>query len=150
MLFRAQLSLLTAAILLFQAVFLNSGLFGYCLENGSKICECNHGSRKEIHKNVEDEMFGLEKVAVSSHEEHKHSAKVLPSCHSAKSGETHLCSCKKSKSQASSLRHFHQTWNYETNITTVCLQYDVLFSILILSEIPKEGFDPSPFFPPKA
>ncbi|BDA80348.1 hypothetical protein LPTSP3_g32780 [Leptospira kobayashii] len=149
MLFRAQLSLLIAAILLFQAVFLNSGLFGYCLEDGAKICECNHGSRKELHKNPEDEMFSKERVTVSSHDDHKHGAKILPSCHSAKSGETHLCSCKKNKSQASSLRNFHQTWNHQTNSSEVSVQYDILFSVMILSEIPKEGFDPSPFFPPK-
>lgn len=100
-------------VFLTQSVFLGSGLLGFCLESASKICKCNHGSKKEIHKNSEDELFteasGQTDASNSKTKKEKTSSHtVKASCHDAKAGEAHLCSCKKNKKEASNLRNHHQ------------------------------------------
>ncbi|TGL84859.1 hypothetical protein EHQ68_18610 [Leptospira congkakensis] len=103
-----------ALFLCTQFLFLGSGLLGYCVESASKICQCNHGSKKEKHGNAEDKLFSDDRVTsislTHSHEHQKGSEETLkPSCHDAKSGEAHLCSCKKQKKDALTLRSHHQT-----------------------------------------
>lgn len=102
-----------ALFLCTQFLFLGSGLLGYCLESNSKICQCNHGSKKEKHGNAEDQLFSEDRESstslVSSHDHGNSSEETLkPSCHDAKSGEAHLCSCKKQKKDALNLRTHHQ------------------------------------------
>ncbi|MCW7491209.1 hypothetical protein ND861_00940 [Leptospira sp. 2 VSF19] len=84
------------------------------MESASKICQCNHGSKKEKHGNTEDQLFSEDReetiVVTSSHDhQNKSEESIKPSCHDAKSGEAHLCSCKKQKKDAVSLRTHHQT-----------------------------------------
>lgn len=103
-----------ALFLCTQFLFLGSGLLGYCVESASKICQCNHGSKKEKHGNAEDKLFSEDQKTsnslVSTHDHQSSSdTAVKPSCHDAKSGEAHLCSCKKQKKDAQSLRTHHQT-----------------------------------------
>lgn len=103
-----------AIFLCTQFLFLGSGLLGYCLESNSKICQCNHGSKKEKHGNAEDQLFSEDRetsVTLSHSHESENTSEVAlkPSCHDAKSGEAHLCSCKKQKKDALSLRTHHQT-----------------------------------------
>ncbi|WP_244932676.1 LIC_11090 family protein [Leptospira yanagawae] len=104
-----------------QFFFLGSGLLGYCLETNSKICKCNHGSKKEKHTNSEDQLFSeSQNIKITSSEEknHAHTKELAlkPSCHDAKEGEAHLCSCKKKKKDAMSLRTHHQTMD-QPNLT---------------------------------
>lgn len=103
-----------ALFLCTQFLFLGSGLLGYCLESNSKICYCNHGSKKEKHGNAEDRIFveghGTSVTSADSfdHQTTKELA-LKPNCDEAKDGEAHLCSCKKKKKDALSLRSHHQT-----------------------------------------
>ncbi|MCE9500656.1 MAG: hypothetical protein K8R21_09175 [Leptospira sp.] len=81
-----------------QSALFGSGLFAYFLQKQAVYCSCNHSSKKEIHTsdnpNKEDHEF---------HRKNSSRMKLmtddlnLPDCHKAKAGETHLCSCKKSK-----------------------------------------------------
>ncbi|AOP34578.1 hypothetical protein A0128_12385 [Leptospira tipperaryensis] len=98
------LSFYLSITILFQAVVFSSGLFGCVLAEQAKICECNHGSRVQKHSNKEDDRFSK---VVRSKSETSHVSKKLPDCHSAKSGETHACACKKSENKASQLSAFH-------------------------------------------
>lgn len=103
-----------ALFLCTQFLFLGSGLLGYCLESNSKICHCNHGSKKEKHANAEDELFSEGNgTSVTSADSNDHQTTkelaLKPSCHDAKDGEVHLCSCKRKKRIALSLRSHHQT-----------------------------------------
>lgn len=105
---------LLTLVLTTQFFFLGSGLLGYCLESNSKICKCNHGSKKEKHISTEDNLFSKSqnsKITSSNEETHAHTKELAlkPSCHDAKDGEAHLCSCKKKKKDAMSLRMHHQT-----------------------------------------
>ncbi|XDD46150.1 hypothetical protein AB3N60_15770 [Leptospira sp. WS39.C2] len=121
-------------VLTTQFFFLGSGLLGYCLESNSKICKCNHGSKKEKHSNSEDQLF-LEKqsgkISASDETNHSHSKEIAlkPSCHDAKDGEAHLCSCKKKKKEAMSLRMHHQTMDRPN--FTFGLSLPILFSYTI-------------------
>ncbi|EOQ89315.1 hypothetical protein LEP1GSC202_0757 [Leptospira yanagawae serovar Saopaulo str. Sao Paulo = ATCC 700523] len=112
---------LLTLVLTTQFFFLGSGLLGYCLETNSKICKCNHGSKKEKHTNSEDQLFSeSQNIKITSSEEknHAHTKELAlkPSCHDAKDGEAHLCSCKKKKKDAMSLRTHHQTMD-QPNLT---------------------------------
>ncbi|EKO76529.1 MULTISPECIES: LIC_11090 family protein [Leptospira] len=99
------LSILLSASVLFQTIVFSSGLFGCILVEKAKICECNHGSKLQKHSNKEDKNFSKkvrsENRAVVS--------KKLPNCHSAKSGEVHACSCKKTENKLSQLSAFYST-----------------------------------------
>ncbi|MBM9501343.1 hypothetical protein JWG44_13885 [Leptospira sp. 201903071] len=110
------LSVYLSTTILFQAVVFSSGLFGCVLSEQAKICECNHGSRAQKHKNQEDDRFTK---TVRSESETFHSSQKLPDCHSAKSGETHTCACKKSENKVSQLSAF----------------YSILFSAVIFRPI---------------
>ncbi|XDD42466.1 hypothetical protein AB3N58_14380 [Leptospira sp. WS60.C2] len=112
---------LLTLVLTTQFFFLGSGLLGYCLESNSKLCKCNHGSKKEKHGNAEDKLFqDTQNVELKDSEDSSHSVTkelaLKPSCHDAKAGEAHLCSCKKSKKDAMSLRMHHQTMD-RPNVT---------------------------------
>ncbi len=145
---------LLAIVFLVQSVFLGSGLLGFCLESASKICKCNHGSKKEVHKNGEDELFAEGSRGIESHankENHEKSSEtVKPSCHDAKAGETHLCSCKKNKKEASNLRAHHQV------LVSVQGSFFIgsvaeIFSIFLPSEnLLLEGYSLSLLKPPRA
>lgn len=125
---------LLTLVLTTQFFFLGSGLLGYCLESNSKICKCNHGSKKEKHSNSEDQLF-LDKQSVnlsaSYDPNHSHTKELAlkPNCHDAKNGEAHLCSCEKKKKDAMSLRMHHQTMD-RPNFTFV-LTVPILFSYLV-------------------
>lgn len=94
----------STVILLFQAVFFGSGLYGVILENEAKFCTCNHNSVKELHENKEDLIFKRKIGIKTGHFDHESSLK--PTCHSAKTGEPHLCVCKKAKKKADFLQPF--------------------------------------------
>lgn len=95
------ISLILAHCFLFQSLVFGSGWFCGLLAGEIKLCECNHGSQKEKHADSEDSRF--ETKLASDEGEHSHSKPSLPDCHSAKSGETHKCSCKKAKDKAAAL-----------------------------------------------
>lgn len=143
-----------ALFLCTQFLFLGSGLLGYCVESASKICQCNHGSKKEKHGNSEDQLFSEDRetsVAVTSSHEHENSSEetLKPSCHDAKSGEAHLCSCKKQKKDAVSLRMHHQTMD-RPNLTFILVpSSDIIYT---MSESPfalLEGKIPTLLRPPR-
>ncbi|MCW7507008.1 hypothetical protein ND816_04130 [Leptospira levettii] len=125
---------LLTLVLTTQFFFLGSGLLGYCLESNSKICKCNHGSKKEKHSNSEDQLF-LDKQSVnlsaSYDPNHSHTKELAlkPNCHDAKNGEAHLCSCEKKKKDAMSLRMHHQTMDRPN--FTFGLMVPILFSYLV-------------------
>jgi hypothetical protein len=80
-------SSLLVLVTTFTSILLNESLLSYHQVTSSLLCKCNHTSKNEIHSNS---------VLL---DEHKHFIPVspeLPSCHTPKKGETHLCSCKKS------------------------------------------------------
>ncbi|MGJ4731538.1 LIC_11090 family protein [Leptospira levettii] len=145
---------LLTLVLTTQFFFLGSGLLGYCLESNSKICKCNHGSKKEKHSNSEDQLF-LDKQSVnlsaSYDPNHSHTKELAlkPNCHDAKNGEAHLCSCEKKKKDAMSLRMHHQTMD-RLNFTFV-LTVPILFSYLVF-ESPstlEDGKIPTLLRPPR-
>ncbi|TGL51516.1 hypothetical protein EHQ59_11540 [Leptospira kemamanensis] len=125
---------LLTLVLTTQFFFLGSGLLGYCLESNSKICKCNHGSKKEKHANSEDQLFQEKqstKISTSDNTNHSHTKEIAlkPSCHDAKAGEAHLCSCKKKKKDATSLRMHHQTMDRPS--FTLGLSIPMMFSYTI-------------------
>ncbi|WP_061223372.1 LIC_11090 family protein [Leptospira weilii] len=97
------LSILLSASILFQAIVFSSGLFGCILAEKTKICECNHTSRIQKHSNEEDKNFSKKVLS----ENRAVVSKKLPNCHSAKSGEVHVCSCKKTENKLSQLSAFY-------------------------------------------
>ncbi|UPY77131.1 hypothetical protein FH581_014460 [Leptospira weilii] len=97
------LSILLSASILFQAIVFSSGLFGCILAEKAKICECNHGSKIQKHSNAEDKNFSKKVLS----ENRTVVSKKLPNCHSAKSGEIHVCSCKKTENKLSQLSAFY-------------------------------------------
>ncbi|WCL49204.1 LIC_11090 family protein [Leptospira sp. GIMC2001] len=130
-LFQIQTGLLSLC-LLFQCLVFSSGLFGFILSEGAKICQCNHSSKKEKHVSAEDEIFASKPVigdkainrqTISSNKSMTapHSVQKsqklnvlesdsLPSCHDSKAGEAHLCNCKKSEKTAQMLLSHRQTF----------------------------------------
>ncbi|MCU0824129.1 MAG: hypothetical protein MUF77_05755 [Leptospira sp.] len=146
---------LLAIVFLTQSVFLGSGLLGFCLESASKICTCNHGSKKEVHKNSEDALFaegskGSEAQDHSNHNEEKQSQTVKPTCHDAKAGETHLCSCKKSKKEASNLRAHHQVLVSDRASFILKSSIEIISYFLPSENLTLEGFSLSLLKPPRA
>ncbi|EQA62930.1 LIC_11090 family protein [Leptospira alexanderi] len=99
------LSILLSASILFQTIVFSSGLFGCILAEKAKICECNHRSKMQKHSNEEDKSFS--KKVLSGNRSVV--SKKLPNCHSAKSGEVHVCSCKKTENKLSQLSAFYST-----------------------------------------
>lgn len=97
------LSILLSTSILFQAIVFSSGLFGCILVEKAKICECNHGSKMQKHSNEEDKNFSKKVLS----ENRSVVSKTLPNCHSAKSGEVHVCSCKKTENKLSQLSAFY-------------------------------------------
>lgn len=134
MLFRRWIAGSLALFLCTQFLFLGSGLLGYCVESASKICQCNHGSKKEKHGNTEDQLFSEDKetsVAVTSSHDHQSSTHetLKPSCHDAKAGEAHLCSCKKQKKDAVSLRMHHQTMDRPSLTNILVPSSDIIYTM---------------------
>ncbi|TGM00598.1 hypothetical protein EHQ76_11735 [Leptospira barantonii] len=123
------LSSFLSVSILFQALVFSSGLFGCVLAEKAKICECNHGSKKQKHSNEEDKRFSKK----SRSGEEVYSSNALPNCHSAKSGETHACACKKTENKVSKLSAFYSALfspvqlsdlNHETNVIhIISLEY---------------------------
>lgn len=129
MVFRFGISLGLLLLLGTQFLFLGSGLLGYCLESQAKICTCNHGSKQEKHQNAEDKLFARDLSPTHTEDEQETREKTLkPNCHSAKAGESHLCSCKKSKKEALSLRNHHQTLSMGEVMVWVRPEPIILFS----------------------
>lgn len=143
-----------ALFLCTQFLFLGSGLLGYCVESASKICQCNHGSKKEKHGNAEDQLFSEDRgttVTLASSQNHQNPEEetMKPSCHDSKSGEAHLCSCKKQKKDALSLRTHHQTMD-RPNLEMKLVTSSVI--IYIMTESPstlQDGRIPSLLRPPR-
>jgi len=117
---------------IFQSLFVANGLLGICIMEAKALCTCNHSSKKEIHSNPEDVNFSSKSIqyknskaqslplvkehssmesnsAPDSHNQNA-TAKLLPDCHSAKSNEAHLCSCKKQKQSSESLNPHLQSF----------------------------------------
>lgn len=94
---------------LVQVTFLQNGLLGTCLEQISSICQCNHGSRKEVHAHSEDSHFQNPKKNTLKSTSSK-SKNTLVNCHSAKPGEAHACSCSKKKGKFAELQIQSQKW----------------------------------------
>ncbi|PNV73357.1 LIC_11090 family protein [Leptospira inadai] len=89
---------------LFHSLVFGSGWFGGILADEIKLCECNHGSRKETHATAEDLSFKTKLAAVDSFPLHTDTVNhPLPDCQSADSGEAHKCSCAKAKDKVSFL-----------------------------------------------
>ncbi len=120
-------SLVLLVTVLIQIAFLQSGLLGTCLEKITAICQCNHGSRKEVHANPEDSRFKAKK-GISAKQSNV-SATVLPNCHSAKNGETHACSCSKKKERFSELKIQSQIWNTLFDLVSISSKQDLLYSL---------------------
>ncbi len=107
------LSAFLLLILLSQSLFLGSGLLGVCLENQSKICKCNHGSRKEVHSSHKDDsLFSAKqkRIPTKSASNSSYEEEISANCHTAKAGEQHTCSCKKKKDSLARLSIYHQVW----------------------------------------
>ncbi|TGK81546.1 hypothetical protein EHQ24_09560 [Leptospira noumeaensis] len=143
-----------ALFLCTQFLFLGSGLLGYCVESASKICQCNHGSKKEKHGNVEDKLFSEDKAnslsLVSSHDHGTSPEETLkPSCHDAKSGETHLCSCKKQKKDALNLRTHHQTMDRPSLTFPLVSLTDIIYRMTESPSTLEDGKIPSLLRPPR-
>ncbi len=95
------MSFILAGCFLFQSLVFGSGWFCGILAGEIKLCECNHSSQKEKHADSEDSQFETKLADSNDHQSHKSGS--LPDCHSAKSGETHKCACKKAKDKAAFL-----------------------------------------------
>jgi len=117
------LSFWMSILFLAQSLVFPSGLLGCVMESASKICTCNHGSKREVHANPEDSQFQNTAPPKRTHkykshgkkegQKHSHSggsSTHLANCHTAEPGEIHKCSCSKKKESALELRTFHQEW----------------------------------------
>lgn len=143
-----------ALFLCTQFLFLGSGLLGYCLESNSKICHCNHGSKKEKHGNAEDKLFseGKTESLSSAHVDNHQTTKELalkPNCHEAKDGEVHLCSCKKKKKDALSLRSHHQTMDRPNLAFGFTVPSVIFYTINESSSTLEDGRIPTLLRPPR-
>ncbi len=115
------------------------------LENSylAKICECNHGSKFEKHSSKKDDfILSKNKVNSDSHLDN------LPDCHSAKS-EKHLCVCKKSSKAKSGHSFSKQVFCIAASRIAPTVITDKGFTAEYRVHL-REGFDPSPFIPPKS
>jgi len=113
MAFQRSFSAFLLIILFCQTIFLGSGLLGICAEDASKICTCNHGSKKEKHAHPDDQKFKIPKKTKLISKSSNNETEILPNCHSAESGEKHICACKKKKSSLARLSIYHQVWKSE-------------------------------------
>ncbi|EQA44623.1 hypothetical protein LEP1GSC050_2021 [Leptospira broomii serovar Hurstbridge str. 5399] len=87
---------------LFHSLVFGSGWFGGILAGEIKLCECNHGSKKETHATVEDLSFKTKLATADSSPIHTNETNhPLPDCQSAEVGEAHKCSCAKAKDKVS-------------------------------------------------
>ncbi|EPG74619.1 hypothetical protein LEP1GSC058_1701 [Leptospira fainei serovar Hurstbridge str. BUT 6] len=83
---------------LFHSLVFGSGFFGGILADEIKLCECNHGSKKETHATDEDLSFKTKLATEDSSRSHTDDTNHhLPDCQSADAGEVHKCSCSKAK-----------------------------------------------------
>ncbi|EQA53919.1 LIC_11090 family protein [Leptospira kmetyi] len=121
------LSFFLSVSILFQALVFSSGLFGCVLAEKAKICECNHGSKKQKHADEEDKRFSRK----SRSGKESRVAKTFPSCHSAKSGETHACSCKKTENKLSQLSAFYSALFSPVQLSDLNHKTDVLHIITL-------------------
>jgi hypothetical protein len=168
MAYKGYISSLVVLAVVFQSLFVANGLLGICIMESKELCTCNHSSKKEIHSNPEDTIFipgSKQKQVIQykfqkpqantladqdiSHKSHHEgeSAKVLPNCHSAKSGELHLCSCKKQKQSAESLNpHLQSFYTYTAySISKPLFQIEILRILnrtILLSGSTEDHFKP--------
>ncbi|MCB1176600.1 MAG: hypothetical protein KDK36_03370 [Leptospiraceae bacterium] len=90
------LNLILIFSVLVNSIILESANLGLTSLKSSIICTCNHNSKKEIHSKKNKSVLlksDLEKIGLGLK-----SKKLFPDCHSANSGEKHICSCKKTNS----------------------------------------------------
>ncbi|MCE9501788.1 MAG: hypothetical protein K8R21_15000 [Leptospira sp.] len=141
---------LSIAIFVQSALF-GSGLFACMLNEQAMYCSCNHSSKKEIHpshrQNREDNEFRNKNrsgIKVTAGELN------LPDCHKAKSGEVHLCACKKSK------KSFETIFPQVTAFYTLGSATESIFGVILYSDIFNVRFlmsgslhDPGLIKPPK-
>jgi hypothetical protein len=156
----------------FQTLFFGSGLFGFFLSEGAKICTCNHNSSQEIHakgshtRAAEDKLWKSPALRLgnqnspslglfSTLEDQELSppslveSSALPSCHDAKPGETHLCECKKSAQSTEILKNHYSPIFYEPS-----MDLDLPESKTELTRVWSPGKKPDrpnplPWIPPK-
>lgn len=121
MYFRRSLAAFLLIIVFTQTIFLGGGLLGACAEDASKICHCNHGSKKEIHSNSEDALFKTHKKSkkISTLVSGKLDSKL--NCHTSDSRVPHTCSCKKKKSSIARLSIYYQTWISDFSLTSISI-----------------------------
>jgi hypothetical protein len=118
-------------ILFSQTILLGGGLLGACAEDASKICRCNHGSKKEKHSHKDDNLFQVSKgkkgLALSDSPTTKN--RTALNCHTVTSNEEHICSCKKSKSSLARLSIYYQTWISASSVSSLIVMIADEFTI---------------------
>ncbi|TGJ99641.1 hypothetical protein EHO59_17535 [Leptospira semungkisensis] len=117
--------------LIFQSLVFGSGWFSGLLAGEIKLCECNHASRTEKHASEEDSKFKSKLASADDHKDHDHHSKSLPDCHSAKSGETHKCACKKAKDKfalftGTICAQFYSSYEKGSSLLPIALHSDLL------------------------
>ena len=116
-------------ILLFLNTIYIAEVYSFSSNNSKKICNCNHNSEKEIHK--DDSAFKSES-----------------DCHTTKKNPSHRCVCKTSKSKKNSIQKVSQPlliqeiFNFYPNI-------QIINSLTYLLEIILSGFDIKIIKPPQ-
>ncbi|EKN89481.1 putative lipoprotein [Leptospira interrogans str. 2003000735] len=115
-------SIFLSVSILFQTLVFSSGLFGCFLSEQYKLCECNHGSKIQKHINKEDVLFAKKIRSFNR----STTSKKLPDCHSAQSGETHSCSCKKSENKLSQLGAFYSTFFSQKQASYIRHDLDII------------------------
>jgi hypothetical protein len=150
MLVRRTFSGFLLLVILFQAISLGSGLLGACAENATMICHCNHGSSKEKHASKEDTLFKSSKTTRKNAHLLAHtSEKLEKNCHSSKSGEAHLCSCKKKKSSLAKLSIYHQVWLNANLNSLLVISHNSEFQCLALAAMRSDGWNWKLIKPPR-
>lgn len=81
-------SFVTLIITIFTTILLNDGLLSLQQVKSSRVCKCNHSSNREVHSD--------RSLLFEEHSDISVVSDKLPTCHTQKKGEPHLCSCKKS------------------------------------------------------
>lgn len=104
-------------ILVSQTIFLGGGLLGACAEAASRVCHCNHGSKKEVHANSEDGLFKTNQRFKKTKSLASDPVVLKENCHTADPNVAHTCSCKKKKSSLARLSIYYQAWisNFSQN-----------------------------------
>ncbi len=125
-------------IVLSQTISFGGGLLGVCAETASKICRCNHGSKKEVHSNKEDELFKTNQQSKKWKPKSATETLVNKNCHTADLNETHVCSCKKKKSSLARLSIYYQTWIAEFSFTSLFIHTLGQFSLPVSSALVSE------------